>query len=72
MIKASDSSISVRDAVLEFISKLIFTPPPFETDPTDLIRSVLSRIKVKNDSDSLNIYFTNLFRIAGFQYVKEP
>ena len=46
MIKASDSSISVRDAVLEFISKLIFTPPPFETDPTDLIQSVLSRIKV--------------------------
>ena len=26
MIKASDPSISVRDAVLEFISKLIFTP----------------------------------------------
>ena len=46
MIKASDPSISVRDAVLDFISKLIFAQPPIENDPTDLIQSVLSRIKV--------------------------
>ena len=46
LLKATDPSISVRDAGLEFISKLIFTPPPFETDPNDLMESVLSRIKV--------------------------
>ena len=47
MIKVSDPSISVRDAVLEFVSKLIFTPLPYDSDSKDLIECVLSRIKVK-------------------------
>jgi hypothetical protein len=46
-MKAADPSISVRDASLDFISKMIFTPLPYDDGPKELIESVISRIKVK-------------------------
>ena len=47
MMKASDPSISIRDAALEFISKMIFTPLPHEDWPKELLESVISTIKVR-------------------------
>lgn len=48
LIKSSDPSISVRDAVLEFISKMIFTPLKNQSvaDNEDLIENVLLRLRV--------------------------
>lgn len=46
-MKAADQSISVRDASLDFISKMIFTPLPYDDGSKELIESVISRIKVK-------------------------
>jgi len=44
-VKASDPSIRVRDAVLEFISKLIFSTPLHDEKQVDLIESVLLGLK---------------------------
>lgn len=55
-MKAADPSISVRDASLDFISKMIFSPLPYDDGPKELIYSVISRIKVKKESNRNSHY----------------
>ena len=53
-MKASDPSISVRDASLDFISKMIFSPLPHDDGSKELIDSVISRIKVLKKAQLIN------------------
>ena len=46
MLQAQDRSISVRDAVLEFLGKLLSSPMEAEADTVELVDGVLARLKV--------------------------